>query len=198
LGERGRYRILEDAHWDSELELCPTVLASVSFVSGFQEDRATINVRGGWRLWREDCVARGDLLILTVPGAESLCFSERGAGRVRSSTPSGKNGASRSDSFIKSGRTLFSSGGQLLCTFERHERTERASMYKATSRASVPRCPHCGGQKLFRSRRRGLKDWFLHSVLFQSAYRCAACDERFFRFRDLHHHHKDQPHHNQV
>jgi DNA-directed RNA polymerase subunit RPC12/RpoP len=53
-------------------------------------------------------------------------------------------------------------------------------MHETTSQAQVPSCPHCGGKQFFRSRRIGVKDWFLHYVLFQNPYRCAACDERFF------------------
>jgi DNA-directed RNA polymerase subunit RPC12/RpoP len=61
-------------------------------------------------------------------------------------------------------------------------------MNETTSRADVPQCPHCGDKRFFRSRRRGVKDWFLRHVLFQSPYRCAACDRRFFRsIRGDHH-----------
>jgi DNA-directed RNA polymerase subunit RPC12/RpoP len=70
-------------------------------------------------------------------------------------------------------------------------------MSEPTSQASVPSCPYCGGKEFFRSRRSGLIDWFLYHVLFQNAYRCAVCDERFFRFRHFHHH-RDRLHHHPV
>ena len=54
-------------------------------------------------------------------------------------------------------------------------------MKEITSKADVHGCPCCGGKQIFRSRRRGLKDWFLHHVLFHNPYRCATCDVRFFR-----------------
>ncbi len=31
--------------------------------------------------------------------------------------------------------------------------------------------------------RKGPQEWVLHSLLFQSPYRCEACDHRFFGFR---------------
>jgi len=67
-------------------------------------------------------------------------------------------------------------------------------MHETTSQAQVPSCPHCDGKQFFRSRRIGVKDWFLHHVLFQNPYRCAACDARFFRSSHGHHH-KEQLHH---
>lgn len=57
-----------------------------------------------------------------------------------------------------------------------------------TTKAQVPGCPYCGGKQFFRSKRSGLKDWFLHHVLFQNPYRCADCDARFFRTGHVHHH----------
>jgi DNA-directed RNA polymerase subunit RPC12/RpoP len=68
-------------------------------------------------------------------------------------------------------------------------------MNETTSKAQVPSCPYCGGKQFFRSRRSGLKDWFLHHVLFQNPYRCAACDLRFFRASHGHHHTEHQHHH---
>ncbi len=67
-------------------------------------------------------------------------------------------------------------------------------MNETTSQAQVAQCPHCGGKQFFRSRRSGVKDWFLRYVLFRNPYRCAACDGRFFRFSHGHHH-KEQLHH---
>ncbi len=67
-------------------------------------------------------------------------------------------------------------------------------MNETTSQTQVPSCPHCGGKQFFRSRRIGVKDWFLRHVLFHNPYRCAACDGRFFR-STLGHHHKEQLHH---
>lgn len=46
----------EDAHGDSELELCPTAVASVPFDPEIQDDNAYIFVRGGWRLRYEAAV----------------------------------------------------------------------------------------------------------------------------------------------
>ena len=68
-------------------------------------------------------------------------------------------------------------------------------MNETTSKAQVPSCPYCGGKQFFRSRRRGLLDWVLHNVLFQNAYRCAACDGRFFRTSHSHRHREHQHHH---
>jgi hypothetical protein len=57
------------------------------------------------------------------------------------------------------------------------------------------RCPSCGELlEFFRSRRVGVKDWFLRHVLFQNPYRCAAGDGRFFRSSHGGHHHKEQVH----
>ena len=44
-------------------------------------------------------------------------------------------------------------------------------------------CPKCASHAIHRSRRKGLLEQILHSVLFVSPYRCNACDERYFRFR---------------
>ena len=45
------------------------------------------------------------------------------------------------------------------------------------------KCPDCGGNNTFRSRRIGVREWFLHYVLMQSPYRCQDCNERFFHHR---------------
>jgi hypothetical protein len=44
-------------------------------------------------------------------------------------------------------------------------------------------CPNCASPAIHRSRRKGLLEQILHSVLFISPYRCKTCDERYFRFR---------------
>jgi DNA-directed RNA polymerase subunit RPC12/RpoP len=67
-------------------------------------------------------------------------------------------------------------------------------MNEVTSRDKGRSCPYCGGKQFFRSRRSGLKDWILRHVLFQKPYRCAACDERFFR-TSFRHHREHQHHH---
>ena len=61
-------------------------------------------------------------------------------------------------------------------------------MNETTSQAQVPSCPHCGSKEFFRSRRSGIKDWLLRHVLSQKAYRCATCDERFYRVSHGHYH----------
>ena len=54
-----------------------------------------------------------------------------------------------------------------------------------------PICPSCGSHKIHRSLRKGPNDWVRHSLLFQSPYRCEACDHRFFGFRVPRHPQKD-------
>jgi hypothetical protein len=49
------------------------------------------------------------------------------------------------------------------------------------SKSSV--CPNCASHTIHRSRRKGLLEQVLHSVLFITPYRCGYCDERYFRFR---------------
>ena len=50
------------------------------------------------------------------------------------------------------------------------------------SRNKISNCPKCASPKVYRSRRRGLAELFLHRVLFISPYRCYDCDDRHFRF----------------
>jgi hypothetical protein len=64
-------------------------------------------------------------------------------------------------------------------------------MDEHTPRKQFPICPGCGSDKTHRSPRKGPHEWVLHSLLFQSPYRCEACDERFFGFRVGHHSKKD-------
>jgi len=66
-------------------------------------------------------------------------------------------------------------------------------MNETTFKTQLPSCPYCGGKQFYRSRRSGLKDWFLHHVLFQNPYRCATCDGRFFH-TSLGHHHREHQH----
>ena len=68
-------------------------------------------------------------------------------------------------------------------------------MHETTSHTQASSCPYCGGKQFFRSKRSGVKDWFRHFMMLQNPYRCAACDERFFRTshghqpkEELHHH----------
>ncbi len=68
-------------------------------------------------------------------------------------------------------------------------------MAEPTPHKQPPICPHCGGHVTYRSKRRGPKDWVLHSLLFQSPYRCESCDRRFFHHRLAHHHKKELSHH---
>ena len=68
-------------------------------------------------------------------------------------------------------------------------------MNETTSKGRVPSCPHCGSKEFFHSRKRGLKDWFLHHVLFQNPYRCGTCDARFFRLRHSHNRREQVRHH---
>jgi predicted RNA-binding Zn-ribbon protein involved in translation (DUF1610 family) len=44
-------------------------------------------------------------------------------------------------------------------------------------------CPNCQSTSIYRSRRRGLKEFFFHHVLFMSPYRCKDCDTRFLHRR---------------
>jgi len=69
-------------------------------------------------------------------------------------------------------------------------------MVEVTSKKHSPLCPNCGGDNVYRSRRNGPVEWFLHYFLFRSPYRCQPCNERFFHSRlrhtdkeELHHHH---------
>lgn len=48
-------------------------------------------------------------------------------------------------------------------------------------------CPGCGGKLIYRSKRRGAKEWLLHYMRIQSPYRCGECDLRFFRFNLIYH-----------
>jgi len=43
-------------------------------------------------------------------------------------------------------------------------------------------CPNCGSASVWRSRRRGFREFLLH-LLHIEPYRCWECDERHFRFR---------------
>jgi predicted Zn-ribbon and HTH transcriptional regulator len=56
-------------------------------------------------------------------------------------------------------------------------------------------CPNCASHAIHRSRRKGLLERVLHSVLFVSPYRCNACDERYFRLRLPVHSVEKPPHH---
>jgi hypothetical protein len=56
-------------------------------------------------------------------------------------------------------------------------------------------CPNCASPAIHRSRRKGLLESLLHTVLFISPYRCAACDVRHFRFRFLAPHMNKPRHH---
>ncbi len=46
-------------------------------------------------------------------------------------------------------------------------------------------CPTCQSTSCYRSRRRGVAEFFLHYVLFTSPYRCKDCDQRYFRRRSF-------------
>jgi len=68
-------------------------------------------------------------------------------------------------------------------------------MDESTTKNRSPVCPFCGCNKIYRSRRHGTHEWFLHYFRFTSPYRCQDCDGRFFRSRrpdsskkELHHH----------
>jgi DNA-directed RNA polymerase subunit RPC12/RpoP len=60
-----------------------------------------------------------------------------------------------------------------------------------TGQSQLPNCPSCGSNVIYRSRKRGIIDWFLYRVLFREPYRCGECDQRFHRFRFGHHHGKE-------
>ena len=57
-----------------------------------------------------------------------------------------------------------------------------------------PLCPFCGCNKMYRSRRHGLHEWFLHYFRSTSPYRCEDCDGRFLRSRLLRANHKGLGH----
>jgi hypothetical protein len=68
-------------------------------------------------------------------------------------------------------------------------------MAEVGGKKESPTCPHCGSSKIYRSRRRGAEEWFLHYFRSTSPYRCKNCDGRFLRRRldhpaekELHHH----------
>jgi transposase-like protein len=44
-------------------------------------------------------------------------------------------------------------------------------------------CPQCASASIRRSRKSGILEQVLHSVLFISPYRCNACDKRYYRLR---------------
>jgi hypothetical protein len=56
-------------------------------------------------------------------------------------------------------------------------------------------CPNCASHAMYRSKRKGLLEQILHSVLFVSPYRCKRCDQRYFRLRLPVHHAEKSPHH---
>jgi len=56
-------------------------------------------------------------------------------------------------------------------------------------------CPNCGSHRHYKSRRKGLLEYILHTVFFVSPFRCTACDERYFRFRFLTQPHAHKQHH---
>lgn len=64
-------------------------------------------------------------------------------------------------------------------------------MDEHTSHKQFPSCPSCGSHNTRRSVRKGAQDWVRSRLLFQSPYRCEACDERFFGFRVEHHQKKE-------
>ena len=47
----------------------------------------------------------------------------------------------------------------------------------------LPRCPNCGSDKTHRAVRRKSEERVFRRELFQSPYRCEACEHRFFSFR---------------
>jgi hypothetical protein len=51
------------------------------------------------------------------------------------------------------------------------------------SRKPTTNCPKCESASVYRSKRRGVAETFLHRVLFISPYRCYDCDNRHYRFR---------------
>ena len=61
------------------------------------------------------------------------------------------------------------------------------------SRSAV--CPGCGSASIHRSKRRGMLEHILHTILNTSPYRCKECDFRFFRFQLSHssHHPSAKP-----
>jgi len=68
-------------------------------------------------------------------------------------------------------------------------------MTERTSKKQFPQCPTCGGDRIYRSRRRGLAEWTLHYFFLKSPYRCQACSERFFRSRFARPNKKELQHH---
>jgi hypothetical protein len=42
-------------------------------------------------------------------------------------------------------------------------------------------CPVCGGKRIYRSRRKGIVERRLLTLIFIKPFRCKACDCRFFR-----------------
>ncbi len=59
----------------------------------------------------------------------------------------------------------------------------RAIMFEASWKKRSVHCPNCQGEKVRRSRRKGIGESLLHRLLFMSPYRCLDCHERFFRNR---------------
>jgi DNA-directed RNA polymerase subunit RPC12/RpoP len=56
-------------------------------------------------------------------------------------------------------------------------------MAEPTPQKQLPKCPKCGSARTRRSRRDNPKESVLRNLLFQTPYRCRACDHRFFGFR---------------
>src|SRR4029077_10007790 len=50
-------------------------------------------------------------------------------------------------------------------------------------------CPSCGS--VYISRRKGLTEFFLHTLIFTTPYGCMECALRFFRFFLIHSSHHD-------
>jgi hypothetical protein len=54
-------------------------------------------------------------------------------------------------------------------------------MIEPDSLSARLKCPECHGDRVFRSRRRGILEWYLRCVYIYP-FRCAICGHRFKRF----------------
>ena len=54
-------------------------------------------------------------------------------------------------------------------------------MYRMPPKSCSIACPSCRSARISKSRRKGLTEFLLHTLLFRNPYRCLDCDLRFFR-----------------
>jgi hypothetical protein len=58
-------------------------------------------------------------------------------------------------------------------------------MIESGSQSVKLKCPECHGERVYRSRRRGISEWYLRLVYIYP-FRCDICGHRFRRFMRQH------------